>query len=348
MISCPLVAAQVRISTHLARVAIADDFTSIRCDIDGDGSPDLPHGEVVSRYIRAQNPDVEIVPFNSINWNPASLFESLKKIQQDGHFDAVNISIAKFMENLATPENFSTWRTDTLRDLQNTEDSGGELTYSLIEQIQQLIQQGIQVYIAGGNNGPQELNKFTLAEGSINVGASDAQGNREGYSANSPFINRWAQGTYAVRKVQGGFDISGHGEADVLDSEVTGGTSLLRQFIDKPLEQVLASPSQHASWPSKSVMESKVFSLPELVSGKILPPEFLEDAKAYGEYVVIHPKNRTIAGFLTTDAKGRMTVKPEKFGSPDGVVNQIRASSFAAPVVLGQDSLVGFKARKML
>jgi Subtilase family len=340
--ACPLFG---RTQARLARFAVVDSFGSPSVDIDGDGEPDLSHGEVVCRFIKAQNPFVEILKFNAMS--NYQIIEAFGQISAMGNIDAVNLSkgflIPIVVEASLQCKGLAEQREILAKRLQAYKSP-------LVKAIEQLCRKGIPVYIAAGNNGPKSLNINSLAEGSINVSATDKHGNRESYCTDNPFVNRWEQGTYPIRKVPGGFDITGYGKADVLDQEVTGHKSLLNQFIGLPLRKTLAklpddmplnTPSDYKAF--RRLMYDKVFSCRELVKRGIAKKLELYLDETFGNYVILDPRSSLYAaGYLTVNAKGLLTVKREKWGSPNGLVEQLFGTSWSAPTALGKDSRFGF------
>lgn len=84
-------------------VAVVDDFRTPYLDLDGDGKPDQPHGQVVSYHVRDENPFAQTVPFD-INNNPELIRKKAtepdykKRIQLNGQFyDDTFQAVAKRM-----------------------------------------------------------------------------------------------------------------------------------------------------------------------------------------------------------------------------------------------------------
>jgi hypothetical protein len=331
---------------HKQIACIIDDFHTKNVDIDGDGIPDLSHGEVVSRYAIAQNPDLQVLQFDVKEVSVESVLAAFQQAQQNGHCDAVasSVSFDLPIQNLdgATPDNISDKKLGLLGMLDKSKNPKEQQLYELLSILSDFSEDRIAVYLAGGNSGPDTLNLNTLAIRTYNVGATDQKGEHEPYSANNSLINRWAQGTYAVRKLPGGYDISGHGKPDVLDSEVSGGTPLIGQFMGKPAQQFLATQADQDALDSAQLGHPQNKESPfEFTRGKVFPTSSLYNG--IGEYVIYSPFNGTPVAFLTTDQKGNLTVNPAKFGAPDTVVKEILGTSVAQPTELGMDSLQGLK-----
>lgn len=90
----------------------------------------------------------------------------------------------------------------------------------LIKGIERLTKRGVPVYVPGGNQ-PDEVNPFGFARGAIQVGAKDKDGQVSPFSANHGMVQRYARGTFSARRVEGGYDLTGNGQAEVSFAEVS-------------------------------------------------------------------------------------------------------------------------------
>jgi hypothetical protein len=91
----------------------------------------------------------------------------------------------------------------------------------LLKGIEGLTKRGVPVYVPSGNQ-PDEVNPFGLARGAIQVGARDKEGELLPFSANHGMVQRFARGTFSARPVEGGYDLTGNGQAEVSFAEVSG------------------------------------------------------------------------------------------------------------------------------
>jgi hypothetical protein len=78
----------------------------------------------------------------------------------------------------------------------------------------------VPVFVAGGNGGVASLNLYTLCRGVNVVGALDPSGLPAPYSANNTLVDWWAPGTVTIRRVEGGYNITGGTDAQVRDKQL--------------------------------------------------------------------------------------------------------------------------------
>lgn len=231
-------------SMYTAHIAIVDNFSSKIVDVDGDNIPDLSHGEVVERYLKAENPAVIITRFQididtkSGNIDNASLIKALgdvkKQIDSGEKFDGVNMSLA-YEIDLDTLKDLSpaniTKAEPVLRErLFNSSKKLNKDQQELktrIEAIESITQSDVPVYIAAGNNSVHSYNTLGLAKGTTQVGALGICGDTL-YARNSD-VQYYEQGEYIVgpsfegdSEVVTGYDINEDGIQDVDKNEVSG------------------------------------------------------------------------------------------------------------------------------
>lgn len=195
-------------------------------DLDGDGVRDRSHGEVVNDFIRSQIPNANISNVEIPNYEPATLtglFNSVSaQVDQGQRVDAVNFSQQTFnsIRELAqvtglplNNDNLAQFKPQikaTLRQYaQNpaAAPAGAERFtqwLSTIDAMEGLASRGVPVYVAAGNDGPDQINMFALADGAVVVGARDANGNRTSYTADNSLVTRAAVGDNAITPLVNG------------------------------------------------------------------------------------------------------------------------------------------------
>jgi hypothetical protein len=231
-------------SAQMVRIAVVDNFDSKTIDIDGDNIPDLSHGEVVERYLKAENPNVQINRFevaidlatgNIENASLVQALEQVKKQMDSGEkFDAVNMSLAYEVDlsNQGSVTSASIGEAESelrayLFDENNSLTADQQELKDRIEAIEKITAGDVPVYIAAGNEGRNNYNTLGLAHGTVQVGALNAYGDTL-YARNSD-VKQYEQGEYIVgptfegdSDIVSGYDINEDGVKDVDTSEVSG------------------------------------------------------------------------------------------------------------------------------
>lgn len=97
-------------------------------------------------------------------------------------------------------------------------------------------EQNVPVYLGAGNeatrtDGQNPINLFSLAEGTIPVGALDSEGRPVTAYTNNSLITERARGIYPVRMTPSGMDITADGRADVATRWLSGGGGPLTKAV---------------------------------------------------------------------------------------------------------------------
>lgn len=245
-----------------SKIAIVDRFSGPEnfIDLNGDRIPEIAHGEVIQkiikRYLPAEAPEDTLVCIDIGDHGiKAALKEVLHRVETlKEPIDFVNFSQQTYGTTI-----------EGLRELTGIEDLNSHTLsahaasirqrmfrlywgidpittdlernycehWDVIEGLENLTALGITVYVAAGNEGPQQVNLFSLASKVITVGAgspaimpflrSDAP---EAYSAVHSLVSIYEQGTFPVTEIRDSRNIP-------LGLNITGG-----QTIDIPLESV--------------------------------------------------------------------------------------------------------------
>ncbi len=230
-------------------VAVIDNFLK-EVDIDKDGKYDISHGRVVSYILQENNPNVKIMACDNGNSNAKAtnlrILEILDYIKTGKRIDAVNVSLAKSVtfEDLSTfigaeitPENICEYKNQIVETLKtrsidhihsNSFEAAANTDKNIAETIinlEKVIEAGVPVYIAAGNDGKDSINLLTLVDGAIIIGAKE-DGAKASYSADNCLIDRWVDGTATGTLIKEndqiiGFDITKDGVADIKKNELS-------------------------------------------------------------------------------------------------------------------------------
>lgn len=246
---------QVAGNSGRANVIVVDqtDVAKAGIDIDGDGRNDVAHGTIVGRDILAKSPNANVSNLELANYEPGTLVNSFNSIAQrvdrGERVDAVNFSAQTFnkIADLAnvtglqlTRENLAQNRDEIKNRLnvltQNPGAFGGDPAkvkdftdfVPVIQALDGLTQRGVPVYIAAGNDGPDQVNLFALASGANIIGAADGNGNKAAFSADNSLITRFTTGVFPITPVANGngqivgADFTGDGRRDIRATQLSG------------------------------------------------------------------------------------------------------------------------------
>lgn len=382
-------------------VLVIDDFTNKEIDVDGDGTADISHGQAVSVYAGQDGKQVEEKDISDgdggldeekinsylqeIIDNPGSVkdvnmsfgaefsIEDLRTIPGCEDLDASNFKeyseeVKEFLNN---PEEHLEKPDDMSEEDYQAELQSFKLQAQMIDKIEQISAQGVNINIAAGNNGKDNINLSSFAEGdNINiVGATNNLGDKEGYSASG--ANTYAQGTYNSVVTADGYDINGDGVTDVENDEVSGGDALVNQFAGKSTDLITFDEEDYTTFiseleSSEGMSEDtigKVFNL-QLLNQSLderiakleenlennpddtKTSEKLEKLQSFKSTIELKQKQGNLLG-LCEDEEGNLT--PEMFRSRNGqilydpaltgdgdAIAEIAGTSFASPTDAGQ------------
>ncbi|MFH0703287.1 MAG: hypothetical protein V2B14_07135 [bacterium] len=249
-------------------IAVVDSFGNKNIDVDGDKEPDISHGESITRMIKGKNPDAEVSKFEGESPEDfnKSCEEIADRVKNGEEIDGVNMSLAQEMnidelaEKTDLPldkDNLSEYKDEIKQKMKESDDPKLQTASQEIESIEKITETGTPVYISGGNSGEEGMNLFNLADGTENIGSKNAD-----YSASNSLIDKYEKGDYQSKKVSGGYDFTDDGEADVSDSEVSGGTPIDEPYLSGTS---YSSPTALAEDTTKDSVCDKIGSLLSLV-----------------------------------------------------------------------------------
>lgn len=232
------------------RVARLDNYSQITIDIDGDRIADLSHGDVCDRFLKAAEPHVDIERFDVKKYTASALHRQVvtlaKRIKHGHRFDAIQTSLGApvtyahddgLPATPITPQNHTRHRNRIMKFLSVTNFH----TFMVLQRIQR---QGIPVYFSTSNKPSEDFNCWNLVKGAIHVGSLDENGRFLVPKHLQPSVTRWEQGVFDVIKVKDGYDITGDGQADVFDHEVsTQGKQPLGTVVNTKVGSSYATPT---------------------------------------------------------------------------------------------------------
>lgn len=221
------------------KIALLDDFTNKSIYIDADDTPDLPHGEVVKRFIQEGAPNAKIEIFKMTASSDGSiraadvnraLDKVLEQIDKGEKYDALNISagnylsfaeVSKELGKSITPANLEQ-NSGSIKQLlfkQNTGERGIQLKAEF-DKIEKISSKGVPIYMAAGNQGRDYFNMYSLAKGVRSVGSLESNGKKADFSADNQLVTKWVQGVFNITetydsKGKAGFDFTGDGSIDI-------------------------------------------------------------------------------------------------------------------------------------
>ena len=347
------------------RVAFVDNFSTKDVDINGDGVPDLSHGDVVVRTARAFNPDIEPIRFDvGVTPDDSAQQGHVKKLIQlhrlcrgivDGNkpVDAVNMSVISEMR-LADITGPSSQPVDAQSIVQvrpllvNAMLELNQLArYWTLRLMEGLVESGVPVYVSAGNSGKDYFAVENLAQGVTNVGATNAKGEKTPYTGDNGLVNRFAQGTFNITPTAEGFDFNGDDVPEVLNQEVSATTAMpeATRFVGKAFEQVFPTDDDLATV-NEELGKGAEFARIPLVRDRLFQLSMLatlfEPVRMFNhprELGLVIPQGELIGGF-TVNRQGRIVYDPDESGRPN-TINHFWGTSFSSPAALGQDSKSG-------
>ena len=161
---------------------------------------------------------------------------TLKESAKEKKYDAINISLgysidfkklSKALGMEITRENIKSLAKEIKKCLANPKENisvKGQplpLLSQIIDKMDSISSRGTKFYIGAGNDGKNSVNLLNLVDNAINVGALEKNNKKADFSCDNSLVNRWEISDLDIERVEGGFDITGHGKADVHYDETT-------------------------------------------------------------------------------------------------------------------------------
>ncbi len=206
----------------------------------------IPHGKIVSRIMTEGLEDkigvlaLDSTPKSKTEWVAMKeALEELVKLKKSGkNIHSINLSVgvpatyadlSERMQTCVSSENIKNTKVDVLNFLRQSKDDKDKYTIKMIDAINKLVDSGVEVYTASGNNGSEGFNLLSLSRAQHIVGADDYQ------KATKAFANETEKGVYKFKMF---FDSEGNLKSAISDDIKFDGTdvskvSKLGSFISK-------------------------------------------------------------------------------------------------------------------
>ncbi len=350
---------------------VLDVFGRPTVDVNGDGIKDVAHGLFIERLIKGLDPQADVVRFQlqegetpRADYAPDNVETGFKQVcdylQSGQSLDALNVSIVHndsfFKLNgqpkTQTPTNIHTMTDELRREIDGQRPHYYQVLSSMLGQLQQLIQQApeLGIFTGAGNDGTKEYNTMSLIDGVTTVGALDLTGQKPSYTGDNTLVSSFEQGDYLVRRVAGGYDITGDDTPEFMDEEISNGTPMVDAFQGKSLAELtqadaINTPDTfdhiHAEALEKRVsdkVKTGLIPINEALMDNVLRElpwsnvDVLGELSRFGDYVSMNI-GRDKAMVFRKDTNDRLWFDPQNTGERQAV-NIISGTSFAAPTAM--------------
>ncbi|MEK7382787.1 MAG: hypothetical protein AAB262_05810 [Elusimicrobiota bacterium] len=340
-------------------VLIVDNFVSGNVapaiDVDGDGRPDVEHGDVIAALYKAQG-----IPFLTHDLKGRSDFpsvaEAFREIADDVEAGRLRISAVNLSYTLdvtwpgingdlglkapVTPESIGRRRIELALKVTSLGQRNDLLGFDgLYRELSRLAAAEIPIFVSAGNHSPAKVNLLSLLPGTVSVGALDRSGAKAAFSADNSLVTSWALGVHVFRRVADGVDSNGDGRAEIASGRLSGGATIASQFVGRPLLEVrgtLPSDPWLANIDRKSAggieylqsqMPNGLYPVEELASFFKLSEAKKMSFVSLGSWF-----DKTMKYPFEVDDSGRVVFDPERSGA-SGQATHLMGTSFATPSI---------------
>lgn len=341
------------------KIVILDEFNKDpNIDINGDNYPDYTHGDLIYDFMKSFDSDLPLEKME-ISDNPAECFDELyNRITQNGEkIRVVNFSssssrelktelyrVKNFLNHNLSPKKIRKLiRDDVLK-------TRFPLLYNLSGSIQKLVNLGVDVRIAAGNDGQDYINLRAIEEGVTVVRATNALGELNPNDNNTDYFAKVkkARGIYSVREIDGKYDLNDDGIGDVAVDRFPQKPSVIKkvtgQYVSdcvKPLEffggideicYMANGLGNHRLVENYLVTVEDYAEYRELTDQETQALKYLGDYTFLNSFYESHYNNL----FFRKDEEGKLYFDPDNTGRKDAV-GLIYGTSFAAPTSIVED-----------
>ena len=352
--------AAARLCASPAPVAVVDHFagvdTDADMDVDGDGKPDMAHGDVLAGLYRAAGRPTRAYALGgvSLEQTAAAFSRVADDVEAGKPVAAVNFSMeisvpwAAINRELGvappaiTDETVGARRDEVLAGLRALMRSRDDDSFeALLRAASRLSRMGVPIFGIAGNNGPDKVNLMNLLPGVVVVGGLRPDGSKMAVSEDNSLVDLWALGERSFSRVPGGLSVDGDGRADYPASALSGGPAFVDSFAGKPVADVVVPvPSDPELDPIlrdtpggvdylRQHMPDALFPVEELIRFFRLPRMRADAMRQRGLYF-----DKTLRYAFGADAAGRITFDPAGTGAP-GQALLMSGTSFAPPSLCG-------------
>lgn len=252
-------------------IVIIGDYANKKVCVDPyDNIPDISNGEVAELFIKAQDPNINIIRMGKVKPitekgkagfdSKGSLKELDNYVKSGAKIDTVDFSateidttfesLSNVLNKKITKENVNKYRNE-IRELISNDDSPEmkDLNEKL-KYIEDVTSKGISFYVAAGDSGPEHFNLYTVAKGVTTVGASDY------YSNNNSLVQKYEQSVHSIKQIKDrdgkitGYNITGNNESEIPAEKTSSEpsksiwgmfTSLWGMFFSKKVDGTIVS-----------------------------------------------------------------------------------------------------------
>ena len=206
-----IVAGEIKGKLEVPTVAIVDFFDEYGNRRFGKDVR-IPHGKIVSKIMTEGLEDkigvlaLDARPKDKSSWTAIKeAIEEIVKLKKEGHdIKALNLSLGEDisyndisikMKKTIMKKNIQDCKNDILNYLKNSQNKEENEIYKAIQAINKLVDDGVEIYKASGNNGTDGFDLLALSKVQHIVGADDYE------FATKCFANETAKGVYKFKMI---------------------------------------------------------------------------------------------------------------------------------------------------
>lgn len=353
-------------STNLDESALLTNPNGRIIDVDGDGTSDIFHGELVEQLVKQNGHSTKRLNLEGSLSLP-ELFEVLKPVVEaiesgKDRYSRINFSQenplklsafkADLFPNDATfPEiTASNIRANSKRILEHLWTEREDLKIKELHDLfHRLEKADVPVVVAGGNFGPGFVNLFSMMPGVLTVGSLDHKSRKLLTSADNDFVQFWRTGVVVPEEVAGGMDIDGDRNPDFLDRQLSRGISIVQSYNGKPSRSIVSKvPAEFLTWITRAaaigglvpnaalnVIDEGLYEVKDLVALPTVTPGTVRLFNSLGTYA-LKRKDGPPRVFFEEKSDGTLLFDPKGTGS-NKQRTRIPGTSFAAPIICSRE-----------
>ena len=343
-----------------ARILIIDNFleqgeVDAYMDVDGDGKPDVGHGDVVSAvYFGAGKATAHLnLRGDGSIANVAALFELAAEKVEKGELKLAGINLSQSVEvplpavardlNISVqPSEFGAKREFVNEALIRMMDEHDSPEYGQLSRaVARLAARGVPLFVVAGNGGPDKVNLLSFLPGAITVGGLARDGSKSPSSGDNALVSVWRANQLVLRRTaDGNVDVNGDGVGDFDKSKLTGGATIASRFSGQPVKDAVIPTPKGGDFDILSrETPGGIARLLEEMPDKLYRTEdlirfFQREGQPYSEVMRRQAPyyDKTMSYPFRADKKGRIVFDPAKDGT-QGQVGLLSGTSFAVAAI---------------